>query len=272
MTTKTCRAARPQARPHPIRQLNRSRITASMRAAEALPHLLRNAAFFLYPPVCLLCSTMHQNYRWLCASCLNTLRTSAKNRSACPRCSINKQHHLCACESAWDYDFEKIIAVWDFDDALQKIMHEIKYQDKKSLARSMGALAAGMLGDSSFSSIQAIVPVPLFFLRLMKRGYNQSLQIAHGLTSALPNPPPLLASALRRVRHTRTQTKLDKAQRGKNLHNAFQVSQKLKPQLKAKHVLLVDDVITTGATTSECTRVLLQAGCSKVTVFSLARA
>jgi len=119
-------------------------------------------------------------------------------------------------------------------------------------------------------SADYIVPVPLHWLRKYKRGYNQAEWFARGIIGDR-NKPVLITSGLYRKRKTRTQVKLDKAERQKNVQGAFGITNSLKQIIKGKDILLVDDVITTGATTAACAETLLEGGCKKVRVLSLAR-
>ena len=105
----------------------------------------------------------------------------------------------------------------------------------------------------------------------MKRGYNQAEHFARGVIAGLDTPLPYLGSSIRRARHTKTQTKLNKEQRQKNLKGAFTVDEKRAALVRNKRLVLVDDVVTTGATTAACAEVLMKAGAASVRVLSLAR-
>ncbi len=114
-----------------------------------------------------------------------------------------------------------------------------------------------------------IVPVPLHRSRLWWRRFNQAMALAGAVSrlSGVPCDPFLLA----RVKRTRSQVGLSKSQRGDNLQGAFRVPAEAKPHVAGKRVLLVDDVVTTGATANACSRALLRAGASAVDVLSFAR-
>jgi ComF family protein len=133
-------------------------------------------------------------------------------------------------------------------------------------------LAAGRLlaelfcrNTSSFDRPDALVPVPLHLARLRKRGFDQALELAKMI--AKRKSIPLRTDLLHRVRNTAAQSYLDASQRGKNLRNAFVVSQQSMPA----HIALLDDVMTTGATVRECAKVLLKAGAKRVDVWVIAR-
>lgn len=149
-------------------------------------------------------------------------------------------------------------------------MHEIKYRGKRTLARYMGTFLSKQLPSLFFSSYDIAIPVPLHWLRRRNRGYNQAEWFARGLLEGTGRPQ-LKTGILRRTRRTRTQTQLDRSERRENIAGAFAVTGEGKSAIKGKSLLLIDDVITTGATTSAAASVLLKEGCESVTVLSLAR-
>jgi len=233
---------------------------------------LSNLRDFIYPPLCVLCSnTLPENESWLCTECKGKLERNRAARDACPRCSHNRNREKCTCHIAWDHYSETIFSFFDFDETVQNIAHEIKYGGKKRLAYYMGTCYAPVIPRSLFETIDGILPVPLHFLRKMKRGYNQAEFFARGIINGIDRKVPCLNNVLLRVKNTKTQTKLDKEERQQNLSNAFTVNEKSVGCIKGKGFVLVDDVVTTGATTDLCTKVLLDAGAKTVRVVSLAR-
>jgi len=141
-----------------------------------------------------------------------------------------------------------------------------------NLARDLGRSFSAQVPESFWDTMHVVVPVPLHPMRHLRRGYNQAERIAAGLIAAESIPPlAFLPKGLRRRRNTRTQTKLDKDQRRVNLQDAFGIDAVSAERLRGRGVVLVDDVVTTGATTGACTRVLLAAGAREVRVLSLAR-
>jgi ComF family protein len=119
-----------------------------------------------------------------------------------------------------------------------------------------------------FSAFELILSVPLHPRRLRQRGFNQSLLLARRVSRT--HSIPLDFTALRRTRHTEPQTQLSGSERQKNIRGAFEVR---RPELIAeKHILLIDDVFTTGSTVQECAKVLLRADAKQVDVLTLARA
>ena len=144
----------------------------------------------------------------------------------------------------------------------RKILYAIKYGGRRQLGRRMGALLGAYLaGSRTFGECQAVVPVPLHPLRRWKRGYNQAEEIAHGVAAAMNLP--LETQLLRRHRHTKTQTKLTGEAKIRNVQDAFRVDVRRAEVLRQqgiRHLLLVDDTLTTGATLSACARPLAAAG------------
>ena len=129
------------------------------------------------------------------------------------------------------------------------LIHHIKYRHRKDLARSLGRLMGQRFRDQGImTDVDLIVPVPLHWRRQCMRGYNQSHEIAKGLAQVMGIP--IAAKAVRRCQNNRSQTKLSHEQRWNNVMGLFALANGAKgaQALAGKHVLLVDDVITTGAT------------------------
>jgi len=149
----------------------------------------------------------------------------------------------------------------------QKLLHALKYKGNKEIGEVLGKYAAIELLDSpDFKTIDVIIPVPLHPKKYKLRGYNQSEWIAKGLSSILEKP--LDIQTLCRVQENTTQTKKTVFERYENTEGIFELSDK--NALSGKHVLIVDDVLTTGSTLEACIRALLQTGDIKVSVFTLA--
>lgn len=176
----------------------------------------------------------------------------------------------CTCEIAWDFPFEKIVAFVDYTEIVKTIMQHIKYQGKRDLAYTTGKLCGHHLEPDFLSRFDLVIPVPLHRKRKLRRGYNQAELFARGLTADTSHPAVETKQLFRRY-NTVSQTRLDKSQRRKNLKGAFIIRKNARQSLENKSVLLVDDVITTGATTSAAAEVLIDAGCRSVTVLAFAR-
>jgi ComF family protein len=237
-----------------------------------LVHAGRNAEGFLFPNLCVVCrNTCLEKSRWLCGQCASLLKQNHEGRDACPLCSQNRRAHPCACEYAWDFPFEKIFSLFDFDDTVKELAHAFKYGGFKRLAFDLGKTYAGFVPRDFLDGMEIIAPVPLHFLRALKRGYNQAEYFARGIAASGAGQCTLCTEALARRKATRTQTALSKEQRTKNLASAFCVPPKKAHFIKNKNVILVDDIVTTGATTGQCATALLDAGARRVRVLSFAR-
>lgn len=164
-------------------------------------------------------------------------------------------------------------AIGEYDGALREIIHALKYEGRRSLARRLGRLMRERAGDL-LDGIDCVVPVPLHPRRQRARGFNQSAELAAALG------PPVRA-LLGRVRHTAPQADLPAARRHANVRGAFHLAPgrgwwapAVTPLVARTHgaVLLVDDVCTTGATLEACARVLKDAGVREVRALTAARA
>jgi ComF family protein len=151
----------------------------------------------------------------------------------------------------------------------QHILHAIKYQQAQELGELMGKLYATQLSEHTvFSTADVIMPVPLHRSRERQRGYNQSLLFARGLAEELKKD--VSSTHLLRVTATETQTRKSRFARFMNMQEVFTVAQP--HELNGKHVLLVDDVVTTGSTLESCAQLLIdQTGC-RVSVATIAAA
>lgn len=155
----------------------------------------------------------------------------------------------------------------EFDQHSRKLVHALKYRDRHEtaplLARLMFRAGAELLEDADF-----LIPVPLYRFRLWKRRFNQAALLGEHINAC--SGVALRTDILRRDRPTRSQVGLDHATRRKNVRNAFSVHDELRPELLGKRVLLLDDVMTTGATIESCSKTLLGAGAARVDVIVFA--
>jgi ComF family protein len=239
---------------------------------EIIKRIFINTRDFVYPPLCTICDNpLAFNNPWFCTECIDKLVSNNHDREVCPRCSINKKKSTCTCQYAWDHYFQSVYSLFDFDEQVQHIIHHIKYKGKKSLAFYVGKEYGSFIPDPFFEGIDSIIPVPLHFFRKMKRGYNQAEYFAQGIIQARNQHIPFLKNALRRIKHTKTQTQFTREERKQNLSEAFAVNPESIDLIRGKKLILVDDVVTTGATTDICARVLCSAGALSVTVISIAR-
>lgn len=148
----------------------------------------------------------------------------------------------------------------------RQLIHKLKYANRPDIGSELGRMFGYELNGSCFDEAEIIIPVPLHTAKKRIRGYNQSETIAEGLSETMQKP--VLNDVLLRYVYTQTQTKKSLEERRKNVNEAFRVSH---PELiKNKHVLLVDDVITTGSTLVACANELLKIEGVTVSVIAIA--
>jgi ComF family protein len=197
----------------------------------------------------------------LCEVCGNRLVPYALQGQVCIHCEESGP------------SFEHATAFGEYAGALRGLVHLLKYQSVRSAARPLGISLAGTIREM-FSECDGpflLVPVPLHRERRSTRGFNQSQLIAKVAMRELRDLPIAFASkVLVRTRSTESQTGYTREQRRANLRGAFKVPDRAR--VKGCKILLVDDVLTTGATADECARILLRAGAKQVLVATVARA
>ena len=215
---------------------------------------------FIYPPVCIQCNQRLDHRGFICESCKNKFLNAMK-----PHFQMGKDdfYHL-----QGDIFFNEVITFWDYTPDMEQLIFQIKYQRKKKLGLLLGQILGKTLQTVPFCGEDCvIVPVPLHNVRRRERGYNQSEILCKGMADYIA--APIQCDCLIRCRHTLTQTKLTAHERQENVKDAFEVS---KPcNVKGKTIMLVDDVITTGATINNCALSLKRAGAEAIVGIALAR-
>ena len=203
-----------------------------------------------FPHVCEGCGTDNlQAEHLLCLRCLSSLPST--NFHMHPNNPIEKIFwgRIAITSATAQYYFTK-------ESMMQHLMHQFKYKGNKDVGIYLGKLMGwAMLESNRFSYIDALVPLPLHKSKEHKRGYNQATLLCEGIASVLNKP--VLRGAVTRPQQTETQTKKGRVQRWQNIEGKFLLANET--VIENKHVLLVDDVITTGATLESCGREILKA-------------
>ncbi len=219
-----------------------------------------------WPPRCLLCGAPGISGRDLCAGCLADLTVNA---SGCARCALPLEVRAPSCGEclASEPPFATTWAPFCYAHPLDLLEARFKFHADLAAGRVLASLMIDRLEADAPARPQLIVPVPLHRARLGQRGYNQALELARPLARA--SGIPLRHDLLRRVRATPAQTGLDAGARRRNLRAAFELA---KDARLPEHVVLFDDVMTTGATLREAATVLRRHGVARVDAWVLARA
>jgi len=246
-----------------------------------------------FPSDCRLCGApqLDLGTSQVCQSCLDRVNASATLGSIglCTRCGDALDLESSRFASALGVtvcspcrlsppEFARAVSFAPYDSELRQLLHLLKFENQRLLAEYKlgGLLAAAILeltGDAATHLV--VVPVPLFAARERKRGFNQSLLLARSALKHLSRDTPswhltLAPHALRRIKDTHSLFTLAPHQRRAGLRGAFKVADP--SAITGKEVLLLDDIMTTGATARECARTLIRAGAEKVWVATVARA
>jgi len=245
---------------------------------ELVQRLLAN----IFPSRCIFCQQpilehAINQYIEICCSCYKNL---PHNAYCCAHCAlplpddtavntVSKSDLLCGRCITQRPQFDYAYSLFCYQDEITGLVHSLKFGEKINYARPIGELLLKKLADELLPEQgrpECIIPVPLHHMRLRRRGYNQSTEISRVI--AKKTELAIKHDAVIRQRSTLAQTDLKAKQRQKNIKGAFKVIR----SLNDKHVLIIDDVITTGATVNELATALKKSGIERVGVLSIARA
>lgn len=235
---------------------------------------------WVYPARCPLCGARNRDTTGLCSGCLAKL---PRHDVACPRCAspAGDGRNPCGRCQRKPPAFHAALAPFFYRAPLDRLIVDLKFHHGLHLSRTLGRLLARELkavmnaspalffsagGEGSERGPEVIVPIPLHPTRLRERGYNQALEIAREVGALLSLPVDF--RSLVRTRATAAQTELPLAEREKNVRGAFACPH----PLGWRHVVLLDDVMTTGATVNAAAQALIHAGVERVSVWAVARA
>ncbi len=241
-------------------------------ASRGLTGVLTAGADLLIPPVCLLCRSPLDAHHALCPACwseMSFIRAPVCDVLGIPLPFDAGEGAVSAAAVATPPDYDKARAVARFSGSMRDLVHQLKYADRHEprvlLGRWMTDAAADLL-----PGVDIIVPVPLARWHLLRRQFNQAALLAGEI--ARRTALPLAPLALARHRATPSQVGKSRAERLHNVAGAFSVPLRHRGRVAGRAVLLVDDVITTGATAGACARALKRAGAKRVDVIALALA
>ncbi len=231
---------------------------AWLRSARTLLHGVLDLA---YPPRCVHCGARVPNAEEpLCAGCLAALERAGAEAAQVQLARLPQARGV----------FGGAFALWFLskDGALEDVQHALKYRNRPRYGVTLGRLLGSAYRAEAVQAADLVVPIPLHSVRRYERGYNQSAYLARGVAEALGLP--LRAGLLRRARAAPSQTDLPRARRWANVSDAFAVADAA--PLAGGTALLVDDVLTTGATATAAAQALRRAGAASVALATLAMA
>ena len=241
--------------------------------ATALRFIARTGAVcadFLLPPQCPVCRARLENSGQLCPGCWQTLDMIAPpycDRLGIPFALPGSGKPVSARALANPPEYDRARAAVLYNDPARRLVLGLKYRDRHDyiaiMVRMMVSAGGELLKDADL-----ILPVPLHWTRLWSRRFNQSVQLASAISRI--THIPVLLTGLDRIRRTPRQVGLTGQQRRRNVSGAFVVRDQAVPMISRRRVILVDDVLTTGATVEACAQVLRKSGAARVDILTFA--
>lgn len=230
-----------------------------------LHSLVRPFYEFVFPPTCFACKgALHEGESKACSSCWKAIRMVAETDELHKETSGHLISSGAICRLFSTFYFDK-------EGPLQSLIHELKYNGMTNIGVELGRKVGMNVQEyMQAATLDGLIPVPLHKTKLRERGYNQSEYICKGISDV--TGLPIMSHLLRRTRYTQSQTKLDIEERRRNVSDAFEFTPSADVELHGKTFVIVDDVITTGATIVECARVLKGLGANSVVACSVALA
>ncbi len=228
---------------------------------DKLKYGLESLLDLLYPPLCLACSgRIETSGDVLCLSCRSLTVPTGQHMQKDNEFVRHFEGRVPVAAGAALYYYVS-------GGVVSALIGQIKYRGRKDLAYKLGLYYGEQLRESPlFHGTELIIPVPLHPLREKKRGYNQSLEFARGLAESMQIQ--VEEDVIGRKRHTETQTARDRSHRAQNMQDVFIL--KNPEKITNRQILIVDDVLTTGATLDGCASVLLQAGPAQIRMATIA--
>ena len=211
----------------------------------------------IFPQLCILCNAETPNEgQQFCVECMINM----------PRTNHFKKKDNAAAQRFWGrFPFEDAASVLNFHNYsdIRWMIHRLKYEGRKDIGHTLGIMAGKcMMQSRFFKDIDVIIPIPLHREKKVKRGYNQAAYLGRGISEILS--VPLREDVLIKYKYTKSQTKMSRMERIKNVMDSFRLEDK--SGIQGRHILIVDDVLTTGATIEACARKLLEANDIKISI------
>ncbi len=233
--------------------------------------ILKNFLEIIFPSHCLACEQIISADSLFCEKCWVKLQFISEPN--CTICAYPFEFQglslICGKCLTKKPSFDKAIAIFRYNHLLRKIIGSLKYRDQTFLAQKFARLLLAK-SKSELADCDFIVAVPLHLKRLQKRKFNQAVLLAKNLVKLAPTKK-FFPDFLVRTKNTKPQIELRKKERENNLKNVFAVNKKYRELVRGKKILLIDDVMTTGATVENCAKTLKKCGARKVVVLTIAR-
>ena len=222
----------------------------------------------IFPSKCLLCQMPLMNSeKHCCKICNNALPYIAQS---CGKCSspLTTTEELCGFCLSTDRHWEICISPFIYIDPLPELIKAFKYQNKTYTIHFFADSIIAAINSSDTFTPEFLTYVPSHPLRLIERGYNQSLFLTQSISKKMGIP---YLSLFEKIQFTQQQTKLSKKKRIKEPRNSFRIKKSIRKNIHQKYIVIIDDVVTTGSTSSELAKLLKLAGASRVDVWCIAR-
>ncbi len=220
----------------------------------------------IFPRVCYSCnSRLTQNSSIICSNCSQEL---VWLENVCPICANKLVNGKCSYCSENHWYFDKVFSLFAFSPVVQNLIHSLKYDELTRISIFFKPYLQKFLKENRFRELDLAVPVPIHSVRKRERGYNQAELISNLAAEILQIQH--LPRLIKRKFYTRTQTRLSREERKRNVASAFSLQKKY--NICGKNILLIDDVFTTGSTVNSISRLLKENGCGRVYVLTISHA
>lgn len=255
----------------PVEESGFARMAADLR--RALLAGLGGVADLILPPVCVHCHEPIADHRLLCAPCwreIEFITPPLCDRLGTPLSYGGEGERTLSAQALRDPPvFGRARAVARFNGVMRNLVHGFKYADRHEVAEMLAAMMRSA-GSELLADADMLMPVPLHRWKLWRRRYNQAAILAWKLARLTGHPVDI--RSLRRIHPTRSQVGLSADERQSNVSGAFALDPEACDAIRGRHILLIDDVLTTGSTVGACASLLKEAGAKEVDCLAVAMA